>query len=398
MLLSFKNIKPLQWNDVGSNAAQNYLTHSVFRYFGKLPPVLTANILKEFLPLNKKKSPIVLDLMCGSGTTLVEAQRIGVRSIGVDSNNLSLLISKVKTTPLNIVMAETALKEFAKKFVSSNKKADTSKMAIKQQKFTLEKYIPPVKNINKWFSEESQYNLAACRVWLEKYKNSEDLYNLLFVSWLSIIRQCSNASVRTGRIFYDSDKSQQPVFSHFHKKLEKNIELFSKIPTKQFDLRPQLFVGDSRCVKLPLNEKADFTFFHPPYFALYKYSSDVLRFELEWGGFNRKEILNREITDGFKTSNPNLADIYVDDLVKVIENGFLHTKKGRGIGIVVGNSTLSEKQLPIVKNILNRCKSRGMRCETIIERPIKHSQATYHKSANHKIKSTSDYLLLFTKE
>jgi len=103
-----------------------------------LPPVLTANILKEFLPLNKKKSPIVLDLMCGSGTTLVEAQRIGVRSIGVDSNNLSLLISKVKTTPLNIVMAETALKEFAKKFVSSNKKADTSKMAIKQQKFTLE--------------------------------------------------------------------------------------------------------------------------------------------------------------------------------------------------------------------------------------------------------------------
>lgn len=398
MSLSLKNFKIVKWSDAGSNAAQNYLTHSLFRYFGKLPPILTSNILKEFLPLKRNRPAIVLDLMCGSGTTLVEAQRIGAESIGVDSNNLSLLITRVKTVPLNMQLASKAVEEFEDTFITSNQKIEgkLNSRSMGQQEAEIQKYIPDMKNINKWFSNDSQHNLAACRQWIEKARNNEDHYNYLLVSWLGIIRQCSNASVRTGRIFFDSNKPQQSVFSHFLNKLGKNMAIFKDIPPEQFSLRPQLFLGDARIVELPI-EKVDFTFFHPPYFALYKYSSDVLRFELEWGNFNRKEILNREVTDGFKTSNPELANIYVDDVVKVIENGFRHTKKKGKVGVVVGNSTLSEKQLPIVENILLKCKEYDFQCETIIERPIRYSHATYHRSANDKIKSKSDYLLLFTK-
>ena len=44
---------------------------------------------------------LVLDPFCGSGTVLVEARARGHRTIGMDINPLSCLISQVKTTPLD---------------------------------------------------------------------------------------------------------------------------------------------------------------------------------------------------------------------------------------------------------------------------------------------------------
>jgi DNA modification methylase len=42
----------------------------------------------------------VLDPFCGSGTTLVEAQRAGLSTVGIDLNPIACLLARVKTTPL----------------------------------------------------------------------------------------------------------------------------------------------------------------------------------------------------------------------------------------------------------------------------------------------------------
>ena len=39
----------------------------------------------------------VLDPFCGSGTTLLEAQKLGYESVGIDLNPIACLISRVKT-------------------------------------------------------------------------------------------------------------------------------------------------------------------------------------------------------------------------------------------------------------------------------------------------------------
>ena len=398
MSLSLKNLDMERWGEIGNNSDQAYLTHSTFRYFGKLPPVLTRRILGDFVP--KHKNPLVVDLMCGSGTTLVEAQSLGFRSVGVDSNDIAILVSRVKTSPLPIEAVENALAAYRKDFsgLLSEENAEGFRARLLDRFISVEDYIPNFKNVDLWFLPQVKVDLALCRCWVEEYRTNQSVYDFLFMCWLGIIRQCSNASVRAGRIFRDHNKKPQPVFYRFLTRMEKNLSTFKDVSSCHFDPLPRIFLGDARKFELPLSEKSDFTFFHPPYFALYKYSSDVLRFELEWAMFKRKEIEKKEIADGFKTSNADLMYVYVDDLVECIANGFRFTKEGNYLGIVIGNSTLREKQLPIIPTLFERCKARAIRCKRVIERPIKHSQATYHKSANPNINSKADYLLIFARD
>ena len=75
----------------------SYITHGYYTYPAKFIPQLAARLIKE----NSNENDIVIDLFLGSGTTVVEAivnDRIG---IGTDINEISYLIAKVKTTPIN---------------------------------------------------------------------------------------------------------------------------------------------------------------------------------------------------------------------------------------------------------------------------------------------------------
>ena len=398
MSLSLKNLDMEQWNGIGNNSDQDYLTHSTFRYFGKLPPVLTRRILTEFVP--KQANPLVVDLMCGSGTTLVEAQSLGFRSVGVDSNDIAVLVSRVKTSPLPIEVVENALTVYRKDFSGflNARGVENFRTRLLHRFISVENYIPNFKNVDLWFLPQVKVDLALCRCWIEEYKDNQSVYDFLFMCWLGIIRQCSNASVRAGRIFREPSKTFYPVFHCFLKRVEKNLGAFKNVSGCHFDPLPSIFLEDARMFKFPFPEKADFTFFHPPYFALYKYSSDVLRFELEWAMFKRKEIQKKEIEDGFKTTNADLMYVYVDDLVQCIENGFCFTKEENCLGIVIGNSTLREEQLPIIPTLFEKCNEKGIKCERVIERPIEHSQATYHKSANPNINSKVDYILIFARD
>jgi tRNA G10 N-methylase Trm11 len=63
-------------------ASEDYAIHSWYRFVLSYPPHLVRKYLSLFdLP----RKAIVLDPFCGTGTTLVEAQRYGFRTIGVDA-------------------------------------------------------------------------------------------------------------------------------------------------------------------------------------------------------------------------------------------------------------------------------------------------------------------------
>ena len=76
-----------------------YATHGLHEYRGKFFPQLVRalmNIVK--LP----KGGVVLDPMCGSGTTLVEARLSGRTTYGLDMNPLSVFITDVKCRALTL--------------------------------------------------------------------------------------------------------------------------------------------------------------------------------------------------------------------------------------------------------------------------------------------------------
>ena len=79
-----------------------YATHGLHEYRGKFFPQLARALMNiARLPQNA----IVLDPMCGSGTTLVEAQLSGRRGYGLDINPLSVFVTDVKCTALTLTPA-----------------------------------------------------------------------------------------------------------------------------------------------------------------------------------------------------------------------------------------------------------------------------------------------------
>ena len=73
-------------------------THKIHRYPAMFIPQLTRKLIQKFsIPHDT-----ILDIFSGSGTLLVEASLLERYSIGIELNPLAILITKVKTTPLNL--------------------------------------------------------------------------------------------------------------------------------------------------------------------------------------------------------------------------------------------------------------------------------------------------------
>ena len=83
-----------------------YATHGLHEYRGKFFPQLVRSLMNI---AQLQKDSVVLDPMCGSGTTLVEARLSGRRSLGLDMNPLSVFVTDVKCQALSF--GQEALKE-----------------------------------------------------------------------------------------------------------------------------------------------------------------------------------------------------------------------------------------------------------------------------------------------
>lgn len=70
-----------------------YATHSLFPYRGKFHPQLIKSLLNI---IGIKKGELVLDPMCGSGTTNIEAALLGIDSVAIDISPFCRLMTKTK--------------------------------------------------------------------------------------------------------------------------------------------------------------------------------------------------------------------------------------------------------------------------------------------------------------
>ena len=100
------------WN-LPNKRCLRYATHGLHEYRGKFFPQLVRALMNiAQLP----EDGVVLDPMCGSGTTLVEARLSGRYSYGIDMNPLSVFITDVKCqalamTPENLTEGYSSLEE-----------------------------------------------------------------------------------------------------------------------------------------------------------------------------------------------------------------------------------------------------------------------------------------------
>jgi DNA modification methylase len=143
--------------------------HRLHPYKGKFIPQLVEYFLDSHIDNFKKEvyfkeGDIVLDPFCGSGTTLVQSNELGINAIGIDVSEFNALISNVKITKfdLNDVQYElkkitTQLKEF---LLNSHVQEFELKLLEELNKFNTEHFPVP----------EYKYNLKQGLI------NEEDSY------------------------------------------------------------------------------------------------------------------------------------------------------------------------------------------------------------------------------
>ncbi len=177
-------------------------THGFHKYPAKFIPQIPGWAIR--CCLGGSNGNLILDPFSGSGTTLVEASLSGNSSIGVDIDPLSVLISKVKTTPLDIALLNDVLNWFRKNLKNYNGPM----------------FVPECATMDHWFPINTITDLSRIRTIIELIPNVfgnskvvKDIYDFLIICFSSIIR----------RVSFADNESQKTYVSHTHKKEPEDV-------------------------------------------------------------------------------------------------------------------------------------------------------------------------------
>lgn len=291
--------------------------HSLHKFYGKLIPAIPAWAIACF----SKPSDLILDPFCGSGTTLVEAILAGRKAIGIDLDPLSILISKVKTTPICSTYLEESLSKLIYQ-LSSDKNANI-------------KYKIPIfthADINYWFSWHVQEDLALIKGNIDKIQDLK-IRQFFLVVLSSIVRRVSLADPRLIKpsrnkylereketfdvimTFVTAARSKLSAMSHLANHLRNN-DLYDNLSCK-------VILGDARDIPETV-KNVNLIVTNPPYMAAVDYVR-ANKLEGWWTGvLDNYEALSTqtigsEKVKGIKHDNQPLNIELVNRVIQAIE-------------------------------------------------------------------------------
>lgn len=244
-----------------------YATHAIHSFSAKFPPQLAAWAIQEFT----SPQEVVLDPMVGSGTTLVEACLLGRNSYGIDIDPLALLISKVKSTPIDFWTLQNETNRFEVSLGLAFKELERARRSGSGLKsLTREVTVPVFPNRDYWFMPEISEELALLKSEILKVANS-DIRDFLLVVFSSIIITKGKTSVANvmdlahSRPHYARPEAKPDTLKLFIDrlaKLRKSMEKFSSDADP--NVRAKMIGDDAK--QIPLNEEeVDLVFTSPPY-------------------------------------------------------------------------------------------------------------------------------------
>lgn len=349
-------------------------THSFHPYPAMMIPQVAGRILDEF----GKKSKLLFDPYCGTGTSLVEANLRGINAIGTDINPLARLIAKVKTTIIPLKLLDSYLKDF-------NDYVFLVKLGGKK----IKPKIPKFKNIDYWFKKDTQYWLAVIKEYIEKIKN-KDIQDFFKVAFSETVREVSltkNSEFKLYRMNAKQiEKFNPDVLSIMIEKLIRNRRGMAEYIVKKKNNAVSKIYDFNTVYGIPANiispESIDIIVTSPPYGdsrttvaygQFSRLSNQWLEFEefnevdkKSMGGIRKKEFkkfnfeplddLLSELSRIDKKRAYDVISFYID-YESSINNVSKALKKGGIVAYVVGNRRVKGIEIPndeITKNFFER--------------------------------------------
>ncbi len=357
----------------GANGS--YGSHAWHPFPAKFPPQLPEFMIRQL----SDPGDLVFDPMLGSGTTLVEALRLGRRAVGCDIDPLARLIAETKLTPIDPI---AALHEGNRILAEAIDDYHTSRPRL-QRDLELRFDAKTAQFIDYWFLPQQQLELLALvqRIDALPEGGTRDFLKVAFSS--TIIAKSGGVSLARDlahtRPHRDTEKTPTSAFVEFGKRLERNVAAFRRDESidaampfclngaseRESSLSASIHTASAADTGLP-DTSIDLIVTSPPYA---NNAIDYMRahkFSLVWFGWKiadlsrlRARYVGHDALSGLRSDAlPNqceetldrLADLddrkalvlrrYFQEMKTVIAEMERVLKEGRPAVIVVGSSTL----------------------------------------------------------
>ncbi len=375
-------------------ASADRATHLLHSYPAKLLRHIPALIVAS--PQISPRESLILDPFCGSGTTLVESFLAGRSAIGIDVNPLAVLVSKVKTTTLDV---DKARRELAG--------------VIKRARAAKETGHSYADRLDYWYHEKQLSGLCRLRDAIRQVEN-RDIRDALNVALSSTAREVSLANPRIsvpvrlkpeaypeGHVLRRrlTDRLERiqcaDPLSTFESTAEKTLESIDRL--ESFDVGQSVSVrrGDARTPQLPSGgaKQVDLILTSPPYLSAQKYiratslnllcleiaDSDELK-RLQGLSIGREFFRKAEYAESRETGvadadkvidecretntlRAHLATEYLLDMRDALVGMASLLRTGGALVLIVGGNQLCDKQFNTPAYLRYLCEEIGLSLE-----------------------------------
>lgn len=307
--------------------------HRLHPYLGKYIPQLVEVFLRKYFTSDM----VVLDPFSGSGTTLIQANELGVNSVGCDISAFNILLGSVKTATYNISQLNKEVTDILDK---------TALLAGHEAPLLPVDELPEVDlqeesaYLKEWFAPQALEELLIFRSLISNYKH-QDFLKL-------VLSRAARSARRTTHFDLDFPKKPvtEPYFCYKHSRTctptetafkflarygrdnFRRVEEFSKIRTSA---KVKLLHGDSRTAKFP---EVDGVITSPPYVGLIDYHEQHrYAFEL----LNLPDNRGDEIGPAAEGQSKAAKDAYVVNMKAVFQNVSRRIRVGGRLIVVAGD-------------------------------------------------------------
>jgi len=376
-----------------------------------------------------KNAGFVLDPMCGSGTTLVEARLLGRDSLGIDIDPLARLLTRVKVTALDefeLLSAKKSLIENLAEDFAPGPCAQGSSALKGAPAVALPEYLDK-DWVTYWFLRPVASELSLVKRRIDEEKD-QALREFFYVCFSSIILTKGSSGVSCARDLAHSRPhrvlpARKPnVLKIFMERLEsmtKRMIEYNKACHKE--VMAEIIGQDARHIPLA-DQSVDLIVTSPPYATAIDYLR-AHKFSLYWLGFDPnilsiferqgyigtekvpKEDCQRRLETplGHPVADRTLRQIaekdvkragilhkYFEDMRLVIGEMYRVLKKRKYCWIVIGDPSAKQVRIPTTRILINFAKSSGFDCIHILPRRLdrdKRQLPTNHVGPNKGIEN-----------
>jgi DNA modification methylase len=329
-------LRTVDWDFVGraSESPFSAIHWHPARFVSQIPATLVGVL--------SQPGELVLDPFVGSGTTLLECQRLGRRSVGIDLNPISCLVSSAKTLA---VSAKTIASHVSSLITGASIRLNDLPHSTTQQKLLC--LYPATVQETKWYTKQVRQQLAALWSLSHSYRGTrrvlaEAAFSAILMNvcretrhWGYICDNTTPKGMHGGNVLGEYTNILKRLSCAYEERDREIVARGKKLGQIE---RAKVVCADARDALRDLpSSSVDLVVTSPPYFGVCDYTK-AQRLSMEWFGYSIEPLRQKEIGARSKRHRRAAGEEYVSEFRQILLELHRCMRKGRFCAIIMGQS------------------------------------------------------------